>query len=122
MANELQAFSAWYNSQRCLRWTVGLPPCPCVIDADCPPDKAVWGDVTTTLWGYHVGAHSCMRSRPVNGAANQCCYDEDGQLITHGSGSGSADRFAAVGLDGLLSHKRADMLPADSAMLLDSGS
>ena len=48
---------------------------------------------------YHDGAAECFRSDPnvfkytnFNGAGQQCCYNEEGVLITIGSGAGTPDR------------------------------
>ncbi len=78
-------------------WLVDLPKCPC--------DKAninsgQWqespGDKTT-----HPGCSTCFRSTPRYltvwppvwiQAGQQCCYDEQGKLITSGPGAGTPDR------------------------------
>ena len=72
------------------------------------------------LHGYHEGAALCMRSKSVNGHANQCCYDKCGKLITHGSGSGSAD-YAPGEFATFFEHREKDMFPADWAKKLDGG-
>jgi RHS repeat-associated protein len=101
-----EQFLEWYESQRDISWTDVLPDCPCRLNESCDPksggfanpDPKTWNDPSDDLHGYHEGAKVCMRSKKVGRHANQCCYDEDGELITHGSGSGSSDlEFASVG-------------------------
>lgn len=60
-----------------------------------------------------------MRSRPVSGHGNQCCYDAQGRLITHGSGVGTADKVHGSVLT-FPGHREQDMLPADWATFLDA--
>jgi hypothetical protein len=80
--------------------------------------------VTNIAWrttgGAALGAALCMRSKSVNGHANQCCYDKCGKLITHGSGSGSAD-YAPGEFATFFEHREKDMFPADWAKKLDGG-
>lgn len=112
-------FIKWFNSERDLTWTKNLPNCPCKT-IKCKRADNVWNSPTDELHGYHKGASYCMRSVSVNGHANQCCYDHNGNLITHGSGSGSADKVAAS-IETFLGHKKHDMDPADLATRLDGG-
>lgn len=114
-------FDKWFNDNKDLSWLNELPDCPCTIGAgrksgDTADEK--WESLTDSLWGYHEGASLCMRSKPVEGHANQCCYDKCGKLITHGSGSGSAD-YTPGGFWTFLGHKKSDMDPADWAKRLD---
>lgn len=58
-----------------------------------------------------------------NGAGQQCCYDETGKLITHGSGAGSADKVSPEKKKfGEGGHQRIDVDWADLAEELDGGS
>lgn len=116
-------FDLWHEHEINYRdWLNDLPDCPCTIEGDCnKPDPDVWNEPTTELHGYHIGATKCMRSKSVNGAANQCCYDENGKLITHGSGSGSADRGAVDYYIHLPRHWREDICPANLGHELDGG-
>ena len=119
-------FQNWMNNNRDLSWTKDLPACPCSIGCKGAGDNVGdgWLDLTDSLHGYHLGAKVCMRSsRQANGAANQCCYDGEGALITHGEGAGSADRvstglFSYFGEQG---HQGQDVFPADWAKECDGG-
>ena len=88
-------FNNWFAEYEDIAWVADLPDCPCSIGSGKKSgenvDDGKWGNLTDSLHGYHEGATLCMRSKPVKGHANQCCYDKCGKLITHGSGSGSAD-------------------------------
>ena len=123
--NEQAKFNMWYNRNRDLLWTEPLPECPCRISKSgwgywlAPSDK--WEKPTTWLHGYHKGATACMRSKSnTKGHANQCCYDDKGNLITEGSGQGSSDVAPGGLLGGTVGkHKHEDMNPADWAEFLD---
>ncbi len=54
-----------------------------------------------------------MRSIDFGGHFNQCCYSEIGELITSGSGQGSADRGKVY------DHFPMDVDPAKWAAILD---
>ncbi|MDR2440813.1 MAG: hypothetical protein LBE12_15740 [Planctomycetaceae bacterium] len=116
-------FNDWYNKNKNITWTFFLPACPCKL---CERDPKQWGEPGPPDSHYHIGATNCMRSHPnEQGHANQCCYDSNGDLITSGSGQGSADWSAASWtLQGAFyysAHKREDMNPADWATFLDGG-
>ncbi len=116
-------FEEWYDRHSNLDWTKNLPKCPCDIGCKESGDtvgEPGWGNLTDNLHGYHVGASLCMRSNPADGHANQCCYDEDGALITHGAGAGSSDYVPGTWRT-FPGHRREDMLPADWAKKLDGG-
>ncbi len=123
--DDARTFENWYKRNRDLSWTSGLDDCPCRIDKDgSNPDPGKWNDPSTNLHGFHVGAKYCMRSKAKCGRANQCCYDEDGKLITHGSGSGSADLGAVETWFDYFwgnQHKTRDVDPAKLARKLDGG-
>ena len=112
-------FNEWFKNNQDISWTSDLEPCPCTLDEDCL-DKKKWRTPTTELHGFHEGASKCMRSVPKNGHANQCCYTEDGDLITSGGGQGSADLSAAE-LPTLHKHPVDDVYPAQWAKFLDAG-
>ncbi len=113
-----QVFNEWFGLEKLDQsWLGNLPECPC--KKECL-DESEWEEPTTNLHGYHVGATECVRSKPVGGHANQCCYDSSGDLITHGSGSGSAD-YAPGAIPTFFKHKGHDMDPADLASKLDGG-
>jgi RHS repeat-associated protein len=136
-------FMAWYERNKDTSWTAALPDCPCDIGHRVAcwspfatgisvfyasrielrnPDPSIWYDPSEWLYDYHVGATACMRSKPVAGSAQQCCYDSRGHLITHGSGTGSADRATTgVGYLDRDGHRVLDKLPADWADELDGG-
>ncbi|MDR1884288.1 MAG: hypothetical protein LBR26_16135 [Prevotella sp.] len=117
------AFQDWYERNRDITWTKNLEPCPCNLKDRCK-DKDKWTESTTELHGYHVGATSCIRSSTgitnVWKSGNQCCYDENGDLITSGSGQGSADRWRGPSIT-FPGHVVSDMEPADWATFLDGG-
>jgi len=116
-------FIKWYYDNKDISWTNSLPDCPCkiVICRGKPmKPKEKWGNPSDKLHGYHVGAKWCMRSNPVDGHANQCCYSKKGKLITSGSGIGSAD-YAPGTWKTFFAHKKHDMDPADWANKLDGG-
>jgi RHS repeat-associated protein len=115
-------FDEWFANNNDMDWIADLPDCPCSIGSAKKSGDSIddprWNSLTDSLYGYHVGATLCMRSKPVNGHANQCCYDKCGKLITHGSGSGSAD-YAPGEFRTFREHKKSDMNPADWAKSLD---
>jgi len=80
----------------------------------------------TFLEKYHPGAsydlRSTSRRRYYRGAGQQCTYDSNGKLITHGVGAGTADRVAPTGgvIDALVGgHGSSDVQPAEWAWRLD---
>jgi RHS repeat-associated protein len=115
-------FDEWFANNNDMDWIADLPDCPCSIGSAKKSGDSIddprWNSLTDSLYGYHVGATLCMRSKPVSGHANQCCYDKCGKLITHGSGSGSAD-YAPGEFGTFRKHKKSDMDPADWAKSLD---
>jgi hypothetical protein len=129
-------FKNWYNNNRVLDWINDLPDCPCnliKIGADwftpnSDPDSR-WDKPHSPQCGYHEGTTYCIRSSPkttllglgvldITKSANQCCYFNDGKLITEGSGMGSADywRCPTTSFPG---HLWSDMIPANRAFDLD---
>jgi RHS repeat-associated protein len=117
-------FDKWFAAEEDTGWTDGLPKCPCDIGMKRKAGHAFpgWDRLTDKLHGFHIGATLCMRSRSIAGHANQCCYDECGKLITHGSGAGSADKSSTSSITGVPGHYLDDVLPAEWARDLDGGS
>ena len=129
-------------------WTTGLTPCPCnisrtvrckstryygrgvgfiEIDTEVTRhddyDKKkwelnVWFVFTRNM--YHPGGTTELREKVTPGSpGQQCIYDKDGQLITHGVAAGSADYRGPEG--GLWAHVEHDVRPGDRAFELDGG-
>jgi RHS repeat-associated protein len=139
-----QGFATWYGNNKNLDWTNSLPDCPCKLvkngeqwEIPVNVTHKDWGNPVSGkgLCGYHVGAAFCIRSKhketvhtPVGDlviptafvSANQCCYTNDGKLITKGSGMGSADYYQGT-LVTIGGHLLFDMKPADAALKLDGG-
>jgi len=99
--------TVWANNNRDTSWTEDLPDCPCnlALDSNRQPgygrdpgqlDPDTWGMPGDANQQYHPGARWCVRSQAIPGidAGQQCCYDQDGGLITHGDGAGTPDRRA----------------------------
>lgn len=94
-------FVGWYNLEKAdMGWLSALPDCPCQIKCDgkwTNPDKTAWDDphVPYNRDKYHPGAAMEIRSKKSygkEGSGQQCCYDDDGALITAGLGAGTPDR------------------------------
>jgi len=67
---------------------------------------------------FHPGAHYEIRSKKTyNGHAQQCAYNRDGSLITHGPGAGTPDHSPA----GTAAHIAEDVDPYLWALELDGG-
>lgn len=107
------------------RWTENLPACPCQE----PAGNANWELRNTRTSYYHPGARNCYRSTaacaptveyeedgfftnsvtsPKHG--QQCCYAENGFLITQGPGAGTPD-FYAPAFGQILNHNSYDVGP-----------
>ncbi len=119
-------------------WHEQLPACPCEN-----PDKNgivvndSWAKDVGNIGKYHAGSTECFRSYPpiqtsegVSG--QQCCYDENGKLITGGSAAGTPDKTSTCkGEDAqgvmttdygiLLGHYTNDVRPWDRFGGVDSG-
>jgi RHS repeat-associated protein len=123
-----EKFELWVNGEKAYmthsNWTKSLPSCPCRVDEIKCPDPT-WSQPTTWLWGFHKGARSCARSKGSSMTGNsgdQCCYDNNGNLITAGSGAGSSDRMNTdVNNFGSEGHQACDVSPAVLAERLDGG-
>jgi RHS repeat-associated protein len=138
------AFDAWYVREKAdLSWLAKLPDCPCCIRkgdnwirARCNLDGILGltfsdpRDISGSQW--HPEAHWEIRSRRTNkfGAAQQCTFDENGNLINRGSSAGTPDRspsytfpylYAAVDYLAVSGHYGHDVHPYNLALELDGG-
>jgi hypothetical protein len=141
-----QQFDDWYDKEkeRDNKWNDNLTPCPCKLNKPkCTPsprtgkklpfenpDNTKWENPSSDLFGYHNDARACMRSKTAGGSpGEQCCYDKNGDLITGGSGAGTADRAApGSGLGDLWNnifdpnrHHAQDVAQANLVEFLDGG-
>jgi RHS repeat-associated protein len=117
------SFNAWFEQEKKdMSWMNGLPSCPCRLVFVCRfirlrpqnPNPSVWNNPSGL--DVHQGAEWCIRSHTIgSGARNQCCYDRNGILITHGSGAGTVDRSGGVG------HVTQDYIPYTWALSCDRG-
>lgn len=133
-------FTDWYKKEKKagLGWLKGLPDCPCKVtintyspwytcgfgsSTECVnPNAAVWTEPTEWLWGFHKGAKCCIRSKVPNAsnAGQQCCYDKDGKLITHGEGAGTPDKVSPEHNNWWEGgHQDEDVIPASMAYAID---
>lgn len=109
-------------------WQTKLPDCPCMA-----PDKEEtvlndgWAKDKGDINKYHKGASSSYRSYPpvkteFGKSGQQCCYDENGRLITSGSGAGTPDKISTcrgenkkgtmkLRLAGIAGHIKKDVKP-----------
>ena len=73
-------------------WRDGLPVCPLTCKDARNDDWKSEGSNS-----YHPGAKECFRKtsdKPGNRSGNQCCYDVNDNLITHGPGAGTPDKVS----------------------------
>jgi hypothetical protein len=125
--SQADACACWEKSEQNIdpTWLTVLPACPCSLGSPPKnPDPEVWYDPADADKRFHP-ARWCIRSHPVPYFPNpwgigtilacqpgqQCCYDGSGNLITHGSGAGTPDFSAPVGVLCVLSHYLADVRP-----------
>ena len=94
-------------------WLKDVPDCPDKLCKDkdgaivpCTGDD--WSDPEPASQKYHPGASHCMRSKS-KGPGQQCCYDEDGNLIKDGEGAGTPDRVSPNGIGGVIGHYFSDV-------------
>lgn len=88
------------------------------VETACPS----WSCSSMLVDRYHPGATTCCRQTspsPHPTAGQQCCYDANGELITSGSGAGTADRGRPGPPYWWTKHDRWDVVPFDSAEELD---
>ena len=90
-------------------------PCPCTAvtatqqSASWVADSACYTNGLPLCWKFHPGADHCIRSArsTVDGARQQCCYNEAGNLLRPGHpGAGTPDRAASYS-----EHQRLDVKP-----------
>ncbi len=77
-------------------WLNDLPECPCTAPTMNDLNDG-WAKDRGNTGYYHAGATLCFRSYPTvhtseGQSGQQCCYDENGKLITQGPGAGTPDR------------------------------
>ena len=95
---ETQIFDEWLRLEELdAGWLNSIPECPdkICIENDEPKDcdNGDWGSLGGA--GLHEGAKWCMRSKTFSGSAQQCCYNEKGELRTDLPAAGTPDRVAA---------------------------
>jgi RHS repeat-associated protein len=76
-----------------------------------------WDNGVIFGYGYHPGARTCMRSLSTFSSdlpRQQCCYDNNGDLITSGTGAGSPDL-------NIPDHISGEVDPFYCALILDDG-
>jgi hypothetical protein len=92
-----------------------------------PADWALVGSfshwfVDTFVQVYHPGAAYDLRTKDptkYGGHGQQCTYDKNGKLITHGPGAGTPDFGSPNATPNV--HKKEDYLPYDWCLELDGG-
>lgn len=118
-------------------WYVNLPDCPCVDpDINGVDLNDGWAKDKGDISKYHKGATTSYRSYPPLKTAEgksgqQCCYDENGNLIKSGQGAGTPDKVSTCrGEDkngkmlirwaSLIGHYTKDVIPWNKYMKADS--
>ncbi|RUS82606.1 hypothetical protein EGW08_009634 [Elysia chlorotica] len=81
---------AWHEEDgKTTDWLSALLPCPCTLDQALADFGRFQPDAGCNLFAgskctYHKAAKHCVRAvvpTPGDGAGNQCCYSESGQLV-----------------------------------------
>jgi outer membrane protein OmpA-like peptidoglycan-associated protein len=75
-------------------WWAALPHCPCMN-----PGKSALADgwCSEGASSYHPGAAECFREvKASKGPGQQCCYGDNGCLITTGPGAGTPDKVGGA--------------------------
>lgn len=119
-------WSLFFVSLKDVRWLDKLPECPC-LSPDIDLKKDGWAHEKTDLSRFHKGASIAFRSYPpvktnVGNSGQQCCYDENGYLLTTNEAAGTPDRSGVcVGEDesgamivdylGVIKHFVNDVIP-----------
>ena len=144
---KLTQFNNWYQQEmaRGTAWTAALPACPCNLPTQTrtrykwflcfswgyetyqkfvSPDASIWSDPVDPGQTFHPGGHLCIRTKSANsnGSGQQCCYDNQGRLITLGPGAGTPD-YTQAGLSGSLigvGHVWTDVTAYNVAVFLDN--
>jgi len=132
-----EIFLKWYKkAKKDMKWTETLSDCPCNLNTTTCTAVAVnmeggfsytvtkfiapegWELVGDPSEKNHPGGYYDLR-RSEGGHGQQCVYDKEGQLITHGLGMGTAD-FSYPSWRNLWSdHVNNDVSPYDIALFLD---
>jgi hypothetical protein len=133
----LPSFNNPQSNQDETPWYTTLPACPCK-DPDFNGVKIGdgWAKDKGDFQRYHQGAASSYRSYPSvktseGRSAQQCCYDEKGNLITMGRGAGTPDKVSVckgedkdgnmkLRLTGAVGHYYKDVKPWKKLMKTDS--
>jgi hypothetical protein len=114
---QTQVFDEWLRLELSdSGWLNNIPDCPskiCVLNVgpvDC--NNGDWDDLEKANQEFHPGAKWCMRSKEFGESAQQCCYDEFGEIMTDLPAAGTPDRVAAsIGNGFYLGHFRHDVAP-----------
>jgi len=94
------------EKEKGMGWIDKLPPCPCFASE---VSLEWYRDRDWVVNKYHKGATECYRNEhPAKsvGPKIQCCYDNDGRLITGGQSAGTPDKGGFW--DG---HRHNDVIP-----------
>lgn len=107
MEDACEDFETWYQKEKDTSWTNDLPDCPCKLDMSKATMRNLWmpgnpdpenfvgptilNTIATRI--FHPGAKWDLRSKAGEKHGQQCCYDKNGELITHGLGAGTADKI-----------------------------
>ena len=122
-----QLFDEWVALEQAdSKWLEKLPACPnaiCIDEKGKPIDcdNGQWESIGEANQNYHKNAKWCMRSKSkFLESGQQCCYDEEGKLITSGLGAGTPDRYAPALINAFfLLHFLHDVVPFFIALKLD---
>lgn len=112
-----QKFNQWLKLEEAdTDWLYQLPKCPdriCIVGGKPKKcDHSDWGDIGKADKDFHPGAKWCMRSKEFGKSAQQCCYDENGDLLKDLPAAGTPDRVAASAGNSLfLGHYGHDVEP-----------
>lgn len=94
---DTQVFDQWLTMEKNnTGWLNEIPKCPSKIKFDknkkpCDCTKGAWNSIGKAN-PEHKGASWCMRSQPTKGNhAQQCCYDDQGRLMTALPAAGTPD-------------------------------
>lgn len=117
-------FNQWFNQQQQdgLGWTKAIPECPCKLEKNekgwiNPNPDEFQGPLKVQDPSLHPGATAELRGKGETGEGQQCCYDKDGKLMTHGFGAGTADKVSPA--KSVAGHFKQDVLPFFIAFSLD---
>lgn len=82
-------------------WVNALPDCPCTAPSASNPSDGWAVDDAEAVAKYHIGAKICFRSYPAvptseGNSGQQCCYDNNDDLITGGKAAGTPDKESSA--------------------------